>query len=636
MPKSYGWAGQVLWVDLTGGEVRKIPTGTYEPEKFLGGMGLNTKIFWDLGCPKVDAFHPENPFIISVGPLTCAVGPFQRAMIGSIAPQAYPEELFSYSSVGGRFPGQLKYAGYDALVVTGKAENPVYISIEDENIDIKNAEHLWGADALSTGEYLVSKDPSAAALCIGISGENLSRIAAIVNQTGSTAGEGGFGAVMGAKNLKAVRVKGSGTVNIARPDEWLRVIDEGKSAGDYDGIPTTFFRKPLFGKEARKAMVEKYRTRFAGCVGCPYQCHSRYNVPGIGTAAQFCAPLGNYAIYAPDDAGFLWKQVMLLQTLCIDSISVTSITGFLYECHKKGILKEKDFASIGISTPQWLGGTSTNQEFVSSLLYPIAKGTSVFSDGLPRAMENFGKEAFEIYRSYFVARGYPIHWHTTVSQSLHWALDSRDPASSCHDHLDFHMSPEIAGHFCVAGGRKLSNSAKNISYQGVETTAAYCVKHQMIKNSLPWCEWQSQPRNYFRPPEMDITIMESRSLSAVTGIDIDPDALLRTGERIWNLQRAVMVLRENRTRKDDILDDYHFEKKGKVVGPMPLEMDMGAYDALKENGPLDRNAFEKLKDDYYRLAGWETKTGRPKRQTLEKLRLSGVADVLENKGCLPA
>ena len=124
MDKSYGWAGQVVWVDLTRGEVRKVPTAAYEPEKFLGGMGLNTKIFWDLGCPKVDAFHPDNPFIVSVGPLTSTVGPFQRAMIGGIAPQAYPEELFSYSSVGGRFPVQLKYAGYDALVVTGKAENP--------------------------------------------------------------------------------------------------------------------------------------------------------------------------------------------------------------------------------------------------------------------------------------------------------------------------------------------------------------------------------------------------------------------------------------------------------------------------------------------------------------------------------
>jgi aldehyde:ferredoxin oxidoreductase len=130
--------------------------------------------------------------------------------------------------------------------------------------------------------------------------------------------------------------------------------------------------------------------------------------------------------------------------------------------------------------------------------------------------------------------------------------------------------------------------------------------------------------------------MESRALSAVTGIDTDPDELLHKGERIWNLQRSVMVMREDRSRKDDILDDYHFEKKGKVVGPMPLEMDMGAYDALKENGPLNRNEFEKLKDNYYKLAGWDIETGRPQRKTLEKLGLEGVADVLESQNRLPA
>jgi len=111
MTKSYGWAGKILWVDLTSSKITKVPTSDFEPEKYIGGVGLNSKIFWDMGAPKVDAFHPDSPLILSVGPLTGASGPFTRATVCAIAPQCYPEELFTYSGLGGKFPSELKYAG---------------------------------------------------------------------------------------------------------------------------------------------------------------------------------------------------------------------------------------------------------------------------------------------------------------------------------------------------------------------------------------------------------------------------------------------------------------------------------------------------------------------------------------------
>jgi len=125
---TYGWAGNILWVNLSEGTTKKISTSEFEPEKYIGGIGLNSRLFWEMGCPKVDALHSDNPILLSVGPLTGVSGPVGRATASAIAPQCFPEELFTYSGFGGRFPTELKYAGYDSVVITGKAEKPVYLS----------------------------------------------------------------------------------------------------------------------------------------------------------------------------------------------------------------------------------------------------------------------------------------------------------------------------------------------------------------------------------------------------------------------------------------------------------------------------------------------------------------------------
>ena len=334
MAELCGWAGLVLQVDLTSGRINKVPTAEYEPEKFIGGLGLNTKVFWSLGCPKIAAFAPENPLLVSVGPLTGMAGPFQRGTISSISPQSYPDELFSYSSFGGKWPAQLKYAGYDGLVVTGKAPKPVYLSIEDAAEQINAATHLWGAVTWATGEALLSEDMKAESLCIGPAAENLSRIAPVMTRTGNTAGQGGFGAVMGAKNLKAIRIKGTGAMRIARPDELLiliKLIAEEKSVSGSDLMPD--LRKPLVGNPARDELVKKYRTRFSGCYGCPYQCMATYKVPKLGTGAASCAQWV-YGAYDREDAESIWEANVLMQKLGFENYSIEAILSFLYLCRK--------------------------------------------------------------------------------------------------------------------------------------------------------------------------------------------------------------------------------------------------------------------------------------------------------------
>jgi len=171
---------------------------------------VNSKIFWELRCPKIDAFHPDSPLILSNGPLTGASGPFTRATMSGIAPQCYPEELFAYSGFGGKFPSELKYAGYDGIVIVGRSDEPVYLSIHDGDVQIRDAGDLWGLDTFETQKTLIDRHPRGSVLCIGPAGENLSRIAIVINESSGAAGQGGYGAVMGSKNLKAIVTRGSG------------------------------------------------------------------------------------------------------------------------------------------------------------------------------------------------------------------------------------------------------------------------------------------------------------------------------------------------------------------------------------------------------------------------------------------
>jgi aldehyde:ferredoxin oxidoreductase len=270
MTPQYGWTGTILWVDLSTSRIDRVPTSDFEPERYIGGVGLNTKIFWELGSPKVDAFDEESPLIISVGPLTGVSGPFNRAEVSGIAPQAYPRELHAYSGFGGKFPSELKYAGYDGIVIVGQAARPVYLSIQDEDVEIRDADDVWGTDTFETQQVLMARHPEASVLAIGPAGENLSRIAVILNETASCAGQGGYGAVMGSKKLKAVVVRGTGTVKVADPDRLLALLNERNRLGEWEAGPhQTWGRYPLTGDPIRSTMENRYLKKFSGCYGCP-------------------------------------------------------------------------------------------------------------------------------------------------------------------------------------------------------------------------------------------------------------------------------------------------------------------------------------------------------------------------------
>jgi aldehyde:ferredoxin oxidoreductase len=637
MGEPSGWTGMILFVDLSSGRITRVPTTDYGPEEFIGGVGLNTKIFWELGCPGVEAFHPDNPLIVSAGPLTGTYGPFGRGLISTISPQCYPRELFAYSSFGGRFPSELKFAGYDAVVILGKSEKPVYLSIRDDEVRIEPAHTVWGRDTFETQQTLLGNEEGSSMLVIGPAGENLSRIAIILNETNFAAGQGGFGAVMGSKKLKAIAVRGTGAVKVAIPQESLKllrtIIEENKKVEEWVGR----FQGPYTAsQETQEIYAKHYYVKQSGCYGCPRQCVSIHDVPDIGLSGAKCANWQWAPLFcnAPTD---IWDANVRMQKLGINSFDITcGIPFLLHRAYEAGLLTTKEIEEeIGLPTPRWLGGKATDRSFLSVFFHKVAGGEIPYAQGTPRFTDYLekrllrGKELVDMQKELYTARGYAYHHMDDLGSALHWATDTRNPIPSSHEYkYPFRdPSPEAMEHFGFPpySSYQIHDLTKTV-YEEVGVVATWVQEHQCLKNSLTLCEFWTDLANFFNPPEMDIRIFESRIFSAVTGIRTNTEALAKAGERIWNLRRAVMVRRENRTREDDTLNEPYFEKA--ITCP-------GGVSRGRQNGPIDRVKFERLKDKYYERRGWDVKTGRPTRGKLEELDLKDVADKLAQLGQLP-
>jgi aldehyde:ferredoxin oxidoreductase len=407
------------------------------------------------------------------------------------------------------------------------------------------------------------------------------------------------------------------------------------------------FRVPLAGKKIKMDMVEKHRKRFTGCFLCPYQCYGYYSIPRIGQGAAICASWWwdsrHYGPYPSEDTEAVWEAQLIAQRFGINQFELMGIMCFIGAALKEGILKKED---IGLPIPERFGGKATDHEFLSALLYGIADGTSLFSKGTARAAEDFAKAAGneeaikKIYERYFPLWGQMGHYYEYLGLALHVATDTRDTGDSSDEYLDFGPGLDtgddylklgigtdagalaLAEHFGVPGGWSTYLSGKEV-YEGIERLTFWVSCNHNLKNSLTLCNWASLPSCHFAPPEIDVRIFEAKAYSAVTGIDTSVEEMWLAGERIENLRRAVTVKREDRTRKEETFPDMFFETKWSTGCP------------LGGLAQLDRSKFEALKDRYYKLSGWDIKSGRPTRLKLEELGLKDVADELEREGKLP-
>lgn len=628
MSGSFGWVGRILRVDLSSEKVWTEDTGKYSRD-YVGGVGIVARILWNEVPPEVGPFDPRNKLIFMTGPLTGTMAPCSaKIVVGSKSPSLHPIEHSTRSSVGGDWGPELKYAGYDGLVVEGRAEEPVYISVLNEEVEVRRATDLWGRGTFATQREISHQlDREVKTLCIGPAGENLSRIATIQTQTGRASGHSGFGGVMGSKNLKAIAVWGTGDVRVADPKRFLKVCEYAKSlmvphpmGGGGGGLGWT----RALPDRRLLPFFSKYRRRYFSCHSCPAACDGFCSVPGVGSGSEKCDGWF-YRDYAYDYHGdgseegdrAFFHTTLMANDLGVDCFELVSMIPWLERMRDRGLIRDD---SIGLPL-----GRIGSKEFAEKLLRGIAlrEGPAgILSEGSARAADILGRGAEELYEALWFAYGQNQHddVRSYPIVALLWAFDSRDPMIDTHAirHLlvtrllwpePFGIKEHERDAICerIFGSTEVADHS---NYRGKARATAICQNYSRAFNTLVLCDWTVP---IFSTPSTkdhmgDPTVL-NELLSAATGLEFSLEDLLRVGERIYNLERAQLV-REGRRRGSDTLYEYWFsnpDPNGKVV---------------------PKEEFERAKDEFYAIRGWDPETGIPRPERLRELGLFDVAEAL--------
>ena len=640
MVEQYGYAGDILKVDLSSGSITHLPTMDYS-DRFLGGRGIAAKLYWDQVSPEVQAFDPKNLLIMITGPLAGFPGlAGSRWQVCGKSPATIPQH-FSYCNMGGSWGAELKFAGYDGLVIEGKSDGPVYVFIEDDTIEIKDASHLWGKGAIETRNSLKGElGSSARVLAIGPAGENMVVFANLLADDDST-GSNGLGAVMGAKNLKAVVVRGSKKVKAADP-ETLREI-------------TKFLR------ELKQNQPWQVSTRLSGgaetkrdaCWGCIKGC-----MRGIFTAKDgksgkfFCGSAGLYGRLAQSYYGERSDEVAFKATkLCdeygVDTSVITALIPWLGKCREAGILTD---ASTDIPLSK-IGSL----EFIESLVKKtsLRQGFGdILAQGPIKAADLVGSQAKELLAGSVSKTGEAVSYEPRmyITTAFVYAMEPRRSIQQLHaitmpvglwllwrsrQHLGYVSTDVLRGIGKRFFGGELAMDFS--TYEGKALAAKKLQDREYAKESLILCDviW---PFTEFEETEDHVgdPTLESRILSAVTGKNVDEEGLHRIGERIWNLQRAVLVREGHKGRESDTLPEFFFTEPLETTGDNPkcLVPGKGGEVISRKGMVVDKPKFEQMKDEYYQLRGWDVATGFQTRAKLEELGLQDIASGLKQRGLI--
>jgi aldehyde:ferredoxin oxidoreductase len=600
--------GKILQVDLSNAKINEIDTQPYA-DKYLGGRGLASRLYWEKVTPEVKACDPENRLIFMTGPLlaTGAQGAARMSVSGK-SPMAYPEG-YCYGSLGGHFPAELKRAGWDGIVIDGRADKPVQLVINNDRVELRDASHLWGKSAYKTEEMLKQEHGDRIRfVTTGIAGENLVRTAIIfASQLGAVTA--GFGAVMASKNLKAIALRGTGHPRLGTTDHGHVLEPVGQRHCYQCGL-----------------VCSKYIYRFG-------------NDPELEDL-RGCQAMEYYLPWTFDREDEPIKTVFDAPTLANDysigTFELQSMTEWLYAGYKAGALTEE---ATGLPLSKM--GT---REFLESLLYKIAHREGfgdILAEGMMRVGDKVSAKARALFPYYvapigqhdgvpprafiahallypFEPRMHPIDVHEMGYVRMPWTMYQADPKSSP-------ISPEAFLKIArLYWGSEAA--ADQTTYEGKAVAARNIQNRTYLRDSLGLCDFV-WPITYSLATDDGVgdPELEGKIFHAVTGI---PAAELATyAERIFNLQRLISLREGHRVPEDDYPPEYNFTEPlglgvhgGKMILPGP-----GARPVDMTGNVLDRDKFAGTLKEFYRLRGWDEKTGRPTEETLTKLGMENMA-----------
>lgn len=594
-----GYHGVVLDIDLTTGKSRETAISPNDYELFLGGRGLGMKILWDrLKKPGIDPLSPENPLIFMPGPFNGFPLPSSsRTCVITKSPHTSPIQskyshasTISYANMGGFFGPEIRFAGYDGIVITGKAPEPVYIRIENDKVEVREANQFWGMNTDAFDNAFINElgDRRFRTCYIGTAGENQVEYACILNTAARAAGRGGTGCVMGSKNLKAVAVRGTGQPDVADHKRFTELL--GAARNSFEGTASTAkwryagtaallawsssrgtmavrnYREGTFTEIDRidaNAAIQKAWIRNFSCFCCPLSCkksgvvtQSRYDsLVHDGPEYETGTMLGANLMIS--DLGGVLKAIYHADDYGVDIISAGNVIGFLMEAYEKQLIDRKFLDGIDLN---WGNVDGTIQ-----ILARIAKKQGVgelAARGVKALSDAIGKDAqqFAIH----------VKGHELAAWNVH-----ADPARG----IGYATANRGA---CHLNG----NTPQEQNTRAVSDCTGVCAFAESGRYG-----WEFIPQ----------------LVGAITGIDRSAEAYVQIGERTYNLEK-LFNYREGFVRADDAIPARFFTE------PLSIGPRKGAV--------LAREKFDTMLDDYYQNRGWDLKTSKPLAAKLKSLKLT--------------
>ncbi len=648
----YAETGYNLEIDLTTGNVERVETDPKLTEQYLGGLGTNCKILWDRVPPETDPFSPDNLLIFSTGLLCGTPAPgANRTIVTTYSPQTL---LMGYSMMGGFWAPELKYAGYDKVIFRGKSPKLIYVWINNDKVEIRDASHLHGKGAVETQELIRKelKEPNAQVAAIGLAGENRVYMASI-EQGRSSASRLGIGAVMGDKGIKAIAVRGTKDVNLARPDEYIKLctdvlhyikareekpvpgvmpilaglgspqemkhIDEAWHTQNFMWGNSRTRRKDFWTKDVEEKWKETQlnaRTRLISCYNCPMKCGAIISLPGISTYMMKCFSKLTYTMAAFSDLDFGFRIAQRATEYGVDGFSTPQTMAFGFELLEAGILSEDDFAGCPSDNEgkfYWLLDRIVRREGIGDVL---ANGTHWAAQQIGNGAEKFAHNNIKKHEQLPLKLGMlnPIYFlmYSTGEKINITQIEGQFPQSPfptieeredfCKDWIQcpddkfkqYLMDWEMRG------------ERSNPYYPTVDMSVDIVDWQEMmhyVDDALGVCAGLSSfplkpPYHIHNYPEF---------ISAGAGIDMDEKKLAEIYKRNRTLLRAINVRRGLR-RADEKPPEDHWKKR---------------FPELEEQ----------LLDAYYKFKGWDNE-GIPTKQSLQELDLAYVAEDLEQRGII--
>ncbi|MCL0079596.1 aldehyde dehydrogenase [Dehalococcoidia bacterium] len=648
----YAETGFNLEIDLTRGNIERVATDPGDTELYLGGLGTNAKILWDRVPPEVEPFSPDNLLIFAAGLLcgTPAIG-CNRTIVSTISPQTL---LMAYSMMGGFWAPELKYAGYDKVIVRGKSPDLVYLWIDDDKVEIRDASHLQGKGAIETAELIKEElnEPKAQVAAIGLAGENRVYFASI-EQGRASASRGGIGAVMGDKGLKAIAVRGRKDVNIARPVEYLELCNEvlqyikWRNENPIPGVipilaglgspqemkihdekwhtenfmwGNSRVRKKGFWNETIEKKwtetMENARTRLISCYNCPMKCGATISVPGLPTYMMKCFSKLTYTMAAFSDLDFGLRIAQRATEYGVDAYSTPQVMAFALELYENGILTDDDMSGMPSDNEgrfYWLLDRIVRREGIGDVLangtywaaQQIGKGAEEYAHNNIKKHEQLPLKLSMLNPIYFLmyATGEKINVTQIEGQFPQTPFPTREEREEFvkdwiqvpdEKFKQYFLDWELRGENSIPYYPTVPMTCDIVDWQE---------KMHYIDDALGMCAGLS---SFPLKPPYHIHNYP-RFISSGAGIDMDEAKLTQAAKRYRTLVRAVNIRRGMR-RADDKPPENHWKKR---------------FPELEAQ----------LLDEYYKFKGWNNQ-GIPTKESLHELALDYVSEDFLRRGIL--